>query len=673
MNIEQAKSRIEALTKELNTHNHSYYVLNNPSISDYDFDILLHELQTLESEFPQLAADDSPTKRVGGDITDKFEKVKHRYPMLSLSNTYSKEEIIDWENRVKKSINGDIEYVLELKYDGVAISMTYEFGSLVRAVTRGDGEVGEDVTTNVKTIRSVPLKLHGDGFPMSFDIRGEIYFPRAEFDRLNVQRAEEGEELYANPRNTASGTLKNQDSKLVAARKLDCFLYFVYADQLPFNNHFDSLMHAADWGFRVPPASKRYIERVNDVDGIMDFIEYWNTQRHQLPFEIDGIVIKVNRYDQQRQLGMTAKSPRWATSFKFKAEKVLTRLNEITYQVGRTGAITPVANLEPVLLAGTTVKRASLHNADQIEKFDIREGDFVYVEKGGEIIPKVVGVELSKRNPNSVPHLYISNCPECNTPLVRNDGEAQHYCPNENGCRPQLKGRIEHFIARKAMNIDGMGPETVEQLWDAGLLENVSSLYSLKAEQLLPLERMAERSVEKLLEGIEASKNQPFERVLFALGIRHVGETVAKKLARHFKSIDALMLADKEELLHVEEIGDKIADSLLIYFADDRNRLIIKVLQIAGLQFTMADNTADGGSQVLEGKSFVVSGVFTAFSRDEIKDLIEKHGGRNVGSISAKTDYVLAGENMGPSKLKKAESLSIPIISEEDFLAMIGS
>lgn len=673
MNIEQAKSRIDALTAELNGHNHAYYVLNNPSISDYEFDTLLRELQELESSFPQFADPNSPSKRVGGDITDKFEKVKHRFPMLSLSNTYSQEEIIDWENRVKKLIQGEVEYVLELKYDGVAISMTYEDGALVRAVTRGDGDVGEDVTTNVKTIRSVPLTLHGKGYPQSFDIRGEIYFPRAAFEKLNVQRAEDGEELYANPRNTASGTLKNQDSKLVASRGLNCFLYFVYAEQLPFDNHFESLMHAADWGFRVPKAADRYIERVKDVDGIMEFIAHWDKNRHDLPFEIDGIVIKVNRYDQQRQLGMTAKSPRWATSFKFKAEKVLTRLNEITYQVGRTGAITPVANLEPVLLAGTTVRRASLHNADQIEKFDIREGDFVYVEKGGEIIPKVVGVELSKRNPNSVPHLYISNCPECNTPLVRNDGEAQHYCPNENGCGPQLKGRIEHFIARKAMNIDGMGPETVEQLWDAGLLKDVSSLYALRSEQLLPLERMAERSVEKLLEGIEASKNQPFERVLFALGIRHIGETVAKKLARHFKSLDALMLADKEELLHVEEIGDKIADSLLIYFADDRNRLILDALKTAGLQFTMADNTADGGSQVLEGKSFVVSGVFTAFSRDEIKDMIEKHGGRNVGSISAKTDFVLAGENMGPSKLKKAESLSIPIISEEDFLGMIGS
>jgi DNA ligase (NAD+) len=672
MNIEQAKSRIDVLTAELNAHNHAYYVLNQPSISDYEFDTLLRELQDLEAAFPEMAAANSPTKRVGGDITDKFEKVKHRFPMLSLSNTYSQEEIIDWENRVKKSIQGEIEYVLELKYDGVAISMTYEDGVLVRAVTRGDGDVGEDVTTNVKTIRSVPLKLHGKGYPQSFDIRGEIYFPRAEFERLNAQRADEGDELYANPRNTASGTLKNQDSKLVASRGLNCFLYFVYAEQLPFDNHFDSLMHAADWGFRVPKASDRYIERVKDVEGIMSFIAYWDKHRHDLPFDIDGIVIKVNRYDQQRQLGMTAKSPRWATSFKFKAEKVLTRLNEITYQVGRTGAITPVANLEPVFLAGTTVRRASLHNADQIEKFDIREGDYVYVEKGGEIIPKVVGVELSKRDPNSFPQLYISHCPECGTELVRNEGEAQHYCPNEYGCGPQLKGKIEHFIARKAMNIDGMGPETVEQLWDAKLINNVAALYSLTADQLLPLERMAERSVEKLLEGIEASKSQPFERVLFALGIRHVGETVAKKLARHFKSLEALMLADKEELLQVEEIGDKIAESLLIYFADDRNRTVLDALVAAGLQFTMADSTADGGSQVLDGKSFVVSGVFTAFSRDEIKDMIEKHGGRNVGSISAKTDFVLAGENMGPSKLKKAESLGVPIISEDDFLAMIG-
>lgn len=673
MNTDQAQIRIAQLTDELNKHNHAYYVLHQPVISDFEFDALLKELQDLESQFPAFASENSPTKRVGGDITDKFEKVRHRFPMLSLSNTYSEEEIVDWENRIKKSINDDVEYVLELKYDGVAISLSYENGHLVKAVTRGDGEVGEDVTANVRTIKSVPLSLHGSGFPNSFDIRGEIYLPKAEFARLNEQRAMDGEELYANPRNTAAGTLKNQDSKLVAERNLECFLYFIFAENLPFNNHFDSLTHAADWGFRVPSPNHRYIERTNSVQGIMDFIHFWNQERHNLPFEIDGIVIKVNRYDQQKQLGMTAKSPRWATSFKFKAEKVLTQLVDITYQVGRTGAITPVANLEPVFLAGTTVRRASLHNADQIAKLDIRVGDFVYVEKGGEIIPKVVGVEVSRRSQDSIPHTYITHCPECHTELIRREGEAQHYCPNENGCAPQLKGRIEHFIARKAMNIDGMGPETVDQLWEAGLIHDISSLYNLQADQLLPLERMAEKSVEKLLEGIQNSKNQPFERVLFALGVRHVGETVAKKLARYFKSLDALREADKESLCQVEEIGEKIADSIRAYFDDDRNIRVIEQLKSAGLQMEVSVAPTEGSTNLLEGKSFVVSGVFSAYSRDEVKALIEKHGGKNVGSISAKTDYVLAGENMGPAKLKKAESLGVPIISEEEFVQMIQS
>ncbi|MFM1932713.1 MAG: hypothetical protein RL226_2016 [Bacteroidota bacterium] len=671
MNTDHAQLRIAQLTDELNKHNHAYYVLHQPVISDFEFDALLKELQDLESQFPAHASENSPTKRVGGDITDKFEKVRHRFPMLSLSNTYSEEEIVDWENRIKKSINEDVEYVLELKYDGVAISLSYENGHLVKAVTRGDGEVGEDVTANVRTIKSVPLKLHGEGYPSSFDIRGEIYLPKAEFNRLNEQRAMDGEELYANPRNTAAGTLKNQDSKLVAERNLECFLYFIFAEELPFKNHFDSLTHAADWGFRVPSPNHRYIERTNSVQGIMDFIHFWNQERHNLPFEIDGIVIKVNRYDQQKQLGMTAKSPRWATSFKFKAEKVLTQLVDITYQVGRTGAITPVANLEPVFLAGTTVRRASLHNADQIAKLDIRVGDFVYVEKGGEIIPKVVGVEVSRRSQDSIPHTYITHCPECHTELIRREGEAQHYCPNENGCAPQLKGRIEHFIARKAMNIDGMGPETVDQLWEAGLIHDISSLYTLQADQLLPLERMAEKSVEKLLEGIQNSKNQPFERVLFALGIRHVGETVAKKLARYFKSLDALREADKESLCQVEEIGEKIADSILAYFDDSRNIRVIEQLKSAGLQMEVSATPTEGSTNLLEGKSFVVSGVFSAYSRDEVKALIEKHGGKNVGSISAKTDYVLAGENMGPAKLKKAESLGVPIISEEEFVQMI--
>jgi len=670
MNEAAIQSRISELTAALNAHNHRYYVLNQPVISDFEFDHLLKELESLEQKYPHLAQQNSPTKRVGGDLTSKFEKVAHRYPMLSLSNTYSEEEIIDWENRIKKSIDEAVEYVLELKYDGVAISLHYANGELERAVTRGDGEVGEDVTTNVRTIRSIPLSLHGN-YPADFEIRGEIFLPLAEFAALNEERESAGEETYANPRNTASGTLKNQDSRLVAQRNLDCFLYFVYADQTVSLNHFDSLAQARSWGFKVPPAEQRYVARVNGIEGIMDFIHYWAEARHQLPFEIDGVVIKVNDYNVQRRLGMTAKSPRWAIAYKFKAERARTRLNAITYQVGRTGAITPVANLEPVLLAGTTVKRASLHNADQIAKLDIRVGDYVFVEKGGEIIPKVVEVDASARQGETLPHTYITHCPECNSPLVRQEGEAQHYCPNENGCGPQIRGRMEHFISRKAMNIDGMGPETIEQLWDAGLIENCASLYYLQAADLLPLERMAERSVSKLLDGLEASKDRPFERVLFALGIRHVGETVAKKLARHFGDIDALMQADAEALVAVEEIGERIAGSVIAFFADASNQAMLARLRDAGLKFAV-ERSQSQVSDVLEGKSFVVSGVFEQFSRDEIKAKIEAYGGKNTGSISAKTDYVLAGDKMGPAKLKKAEDLGVKIISEADFLSMIG-
>jgi DNA ligase (NAD+) len=670
MNEAAIQSRISELTAALNAHNHRYYVLNQPVISDFEFDHLLKELESLEQKYPHLAQQNSPTKRVGGDLTSKFEKVAHRYPMLSLSNTYSEEEIIDWENRIKKSIDEAVEYVLELKYDGVAISLHYANGELERAVTRGDGEVGEDVTTNVRTIRSIPLSLHGN-YPADFEIRGEIFLPLAEFAALNEEREAAGEETYANPRNTASGTLKNQDSRLVAQRNLDCFLYFVYADQSVSLNHFDSLAQAKSWGFKVPPAEQRYVARVNGIEGIMDFIHYWAEARHQLPFEIDGVVIKVNDYNVQRRLGMTAKSPRWAIAYKFKAERARTRLNAITYQVGRTGAITPVANLEPVLLAGTTVKRASLHNADQIAKLDIRVGDYVFVEKGGEIIPKVVEVDASARQGETLPHTYITHCPECNSPLVRQEGEAQHYCPNENGCGPQIRGRMEHFISRKAMNIDGMGPETIEQLWDAGLIENCASLYYLQAADLLPLERMAERSVSKLLDGLEASKDRPFERVLFALGIRHVGETVAKKLARHFGDIDALMQADAEALVAVEEIGERIAGSVIAFFADASNQAMLARLRDAGLKFAV-ERSQSQVSDVLEGKSFVVSGVFEQFSRDEIKAKIEAYGGKNTGSISAKTDYVLAGDKMGPAKLKKAEDLGVKIISEADFLSMIG-
>lgn len=671
MSIESVKKRIEELTQELHYHNHRYYVLSQPEISDQAFDELLKALEALEAQHPELADPNSPTKRVGGDLTDKFEKVPHRYPMLSLSNTYSKEEITDWENRIKKSIDEPVQYVMELKYDGVAISLHYQNGALQRALTRGDGEVGEDITTNVRTIRTIPLRLNGEHYPDDFEIRGEIFFPLEHFAALNREREENGEELYANPRNTASGTLKNQDSALVAKRKLDCYLYAVHLDETPFDSHYDSLRQARNWGFKVPPHEQNYIARVSDIDGIMNFINHWAEARHLLPFEIDGIVIKVDNYSVQRRLGMTAKSPRWAIAYKFKAEQVRTRLASISYQVGRTGAITPVANLQPVLLAGTTVKRASLHNADQIEKLDIRVGDTVMVEKGGEIIPKVVGVDPSGRQADSHPHRYITHCPECGTELIRNEGEAQHYCPNETGCPPQIKGRIEHFISRKAMNIDGMGPETVDQLWEAHLLTNVASLYRLRADDLLPLERMAERSVEKLLQGIEASKERPFERVLFALGIRYVGETVAKKLARHFGSIDALRNADHEALVAVEEIGDRIAESVREWFSREANMTLVDDLAAAGLQMEVI-RSQESGADLLGGKSFVVSGVFAQFSRDEIKAMIEQYGGKNTGSVSGATDYLLAGDKMGPAKLKKATDLGVTIISEAEFLSMIG-
>lgn len=671
MNTDEAKQRIDQLSSQLHNYNYHYYVLNESLIPDQEFDFQLRELQDLEDKFPQFKSENSPTQRVGGDLTDKFVKVKHEHPMLSLSNSYSLEEIQDWEDRLRKSTLEELEYVLELKYDGVAISILYERGNLLRAVTRGDGEIGEDVTKNVRTISTIPLQLRGENIPERFEIRGEIFFPLEAFHALNEQRAADGQELYANPRNTASGTLKNQDSKLVASRGLDCFLYGVYADENRFSSHFEALSAARSWGFKVPPVEQRYVAKAKSVSEIMNFIEYWDEARKGLPFEIDGIVIKVNNYEQQEALGMTAKSPRWAIAYKFKAEQVFTLLEEITYQVGRTGAITPVANLKPVQLAGTTVKRASLHNADQIEKLDIRVGDTVFVEKGGEIIPKVVGVKTELRPKDSIPHVYISECPECNTALIRREGEAQHYCPNETACPPQITGRIQHFISRKAMNIDGLGAETVEQLWKANLIENSASLYHLKFEELIQLERMAEKSVNNLLHGVDASKAQGFEKVLFALGIRYVGETVAKKLAKHFKNIDTLMKANMEELVAVDEIGDRIAVSVLEYFENRVNQEIIASLRSSGLQFEMEESDVPQLS-TLEGASFVVSGVFTKYSRNEIKAMIEQHGGKNVGSISKKTDYVLAGENMGPAKLKKAEELEIPIISEDEFIAMIS-
>lgn len=670
MTKDQAKASIEALSKELMHHNHQYYVLDQPEISDYDFDMKLKELQKLEEQFPEFKVATSPTQRVGGEITKNFETVKHKYPMLSLANTYSKEELEDFLKRIDKSINEPVEFVCELKYDGAAIGITYKNGVLARAVTRGDGTQGDDITANVRTIRSVPLQLQGTDFPEELEIRGEIFMLLEGFAKLNQQRIEDGEEPFANPRNTASGTLKMQDSSIVASRALDCFLYYILTDDRLFDNHFESMQKAAEWGFKVPPAEKKYIAKAKNIDEIFDFINYWEEHRHELPFEIDGIVIKVNDYAQQEKLGTTAKSPRWAISYKYKAEQVSTRLNSITYQVGRTGAITPVANLEPVLLAGTTVKRASLHNADQIEKLDLHVGDHVFVEKGGEIIPKVIGVDFEKRSPETAAVEYATHCPECGTGLIRKEGEAQHYCPNDDGCPPQIKGRIQHFISRKAMDIEGMGGETVDQFVNEGLIANYADLYDLQKEQLLPLDRMAEKSAQNIIDGIEASKAIPFERVLFALGIRYVGETVAKKLARHFGNIDSLMQASVEELTNVDEIGQRIAESVTAFFADPAKVEAVERLKTKGLQFEVQQQ--EGASNKLDGLTIVISGNFERYSRKEIKELIEKHGGKNTGSVSGKTDLIIAGEGMGPSKRKKAEDLGVKIIDENEFAEMIG-
>lgn len=669
MNSNEAQQRIQQLTEELNIHNYNYYVESNPTISDQEFDFLLKELEQLEKDFPEFASDLSPTKRVGGDITKKFATVVHRYPMLSLSNSYSEEEIVEWEQRLKKLAEGPLEYVCELKYDGVAIGIRYENGRLSRAVTRGDGTQGEDISANVKTIRTIPLTLQGD-YPDDFEIRGEIFFPKANFEAMNRQREELGEPVFANPRNSASGTLKSQDSRVVAERGLDCYLYGVYGDDLPFQSHFESVVGAKAWGFKTPQEKDKYIFKTDSIEGIMEFIHYWDKERYNLPFEIDGIVIKVNNYDQQQDLGFTAKSPRWAIAYKFKAERVSTTLEEVTYQVGRTGAITPVANLKPVLLGGTVVKRASLHNADQIEKLGLYLGDEVFVEKGGEIIPKIVGVNADARSTSSHKVVFIERCPECSAELQRREGEAQHFCPNDLECPPQVKGRMEHFISRKAMNIDGLGAETIDLLYQKGLARTVADLYDLTFDQVVNLDRMADKSANNLLKGIQDSKNIPFERVLFALGIRFVGETVAKKLANAFRNIDALANAGYDELIAIDEIGERIALAVQTFFQDERSHQIIERLKAAGIQFEMEETQLDSTS--LEGKTFVVSGVFSKFSRDEIKNLIEKNGGKNVGSISAKTSYVLAGENMGPAKLEKASSLGIPIISEDDFIEMIS-
>lgn len=669
MDAKAAKERISELIEQINWHNHLYYVESRSEISDFDFDQLLNELIQLEAAHPELADENSPSKRVGGDITKKFETVKHQYPMLSLSNSYSKEEIIEWEQRLKKSIGGKIQYVCELKYDGVAIGIQYENGVFKRAVTRGDGTQGEDVSNNVKTIRTIPLMLQGD-YPPQFEIRGEIFFPLSAFHALNAQREKDGEPLFANPRNTASGTLKLQDSTIVAQRGLDCFLYGIYGDDLPMDGHFQSVQKAKEWGFKVPMPAHRYIALVEDIAGIMDFINYWDTARNQLPFEIDGVVIKVNDYGQQQDLGFTAKSPRWAIAYKFQTERVSSKLESVTYQVGRTGAITPVANLTPVALGGTTVKRASLHNADQIEKLDLHLEDVVYIEKGGEIIPKIVGVATEFRQNEALRIQFIANCPECNTLLKRYEGEAQHYCPNEKGCPPQITGKISHFISRKAMDIDGLGSETIEQLFKAGLVKNVADIYDLKGEEVLKLDRMGEKSVENMLNGIAASKAVPFERVLFALGIRYVGETVARKIAQGVKSMQYLMTASYDELIAIDEVGEKIAISVQAFFTDQDNCEIVQRLMAHGLQMeTIEEEKA--GDQLL-GKSIVVSGVFSSFSRDELKKIIVSHGGKNVSSISNKTDFLIAGDKMGPAKLEKANNLGVQILSEEEFITMMG-
>ena len=662
------KEKIEGLRRELREHNHKYYVLTSPTISDYEFDMKLKELQALEEQYPEFMDATSPTMRVGGTVTKNFETVVHEHRMYSLDNSYSKEELLDWEKRVLR-ILGDsaVNFTCELKYDGASISLTYENGELVRGVTRGDGFQGDDVTANIRTIKSVPLRLRGD-FPSKFDIRGEIVLPIDGFAKMNEERINNGEDPYMNPRNTAAGSLKLQDSSLVAERPLECLLYGITGSNLNFSSQFEMLLKAREWGFKVPSAAKL----CKTTEEVMEFLEYWDIERHSLPYETDGVVVKVNNLQQQEELGYTAKSPRWALAYKFKAEQAVTILNEITYQVGRTGAITPVANLQPVLLAGTTVKRASLHNADQIAKLDIREGDTVLVEKGGEIIPKIVSVDLSKRPFNSMPTRYITNCPECGTELIRKAGEAQHFCPNESGCPPQITGRIQHFISRKALDIEGLGSETVELLYKEGLISNYADLYTLSKDQLMPLERMAEKSAENLINGVAASVNIPFERVLFGLGIRYVGETVAKKLARAYKNIDALMVATANELEMVDEIGERIAESTVNYFSEEKNREIINRLKEHGLQFSLTDEQLDGQTEKLKGQTFVVSGVFEKVSRTELKKHIEDNGGKVSSSISSKTSYVVAGANMGPSKKEKADKLGIPIISEDDFLAMIN-
>lgn len=659
--------RINQLREELHTHNYNYYVLNAPVITDQEFDHLMRELQDLEAKYPEHFDPNSPSVRVGSDLNKNFKQVEHKYPMLSLGNTYSQAEVTEFYDRVSKSLNEDFEICCEMKFDGTSISLTYEHGKLVQAVTRGDGVRGDDVTDNVKTIRTIPLILHGD-YPDSFEMRGEILMPWDVFEELNRERELREEPLFANPRNAASGTLKSQNSAVVASRKLDAYLYYMLGENLPHDGHYENLMEAEKWGFKISHITKK----VHSLQEIFDFINYWDVERKNLPVATDGIVLKVNSLRQQRNLGYTAKSPRWAIAYKFQAERALTRLNKVTYQVGRTGAVTPVANLDPVQLSGTTVRRASLHNADIIASLDLHIGDMVYVEKGGEIIPKITGVDIDSRKADAEKVEFITHCPECGSKLIRYEDEAAFYCPNETGCPPQIKGKIEHFISRRAMNIEGLGPETVDQFYQEGLIHNVADLYSLSADDICRLDRMGEKSADNIIQGIARSKEVPYERVLFALGIRFVGETVAKKVAKAFRSIDALAAANLDALIHVDEIGLKIAQSIISYFADEKNRELVERLRSAGLKLEADEEDLSGHTDILQGKSIVISGVFSRHSRDEYKELIEKHGGKNVGSISKKTSFILAGDNMGPSKLEKARSLGIAIIDENEFLSMIG-
>ena len=663
------QEQIEQLRTELHQHNYNYYVLSTPEISDKEFDDMMRKLQDLEQAHPEFKDENSPTMRVGSDINKNFTQITHKYPMLSLGNTYSKEEVADFYERTRKTLNEDFEICCEMKYDGTSISLTYENGKLIYAVTRGDGEKGDDVTDNVKTIRSIPLILHGSNYPSSFEIRGEILMPWMVFEELNREKEAREESLFANPRNATSGTLKLQNSSIVASRKLDAYLYYLLGENLPCDGHYENLQEAAKWGFKISDITRK----CNTLEEIFEFIDYWDVERKNLPVATDGIVLKVNSLKQQKNLGLTAKSPRWAIAYKFQAERALTRLNKVTYQVGRTGAVTPVANLDPVQLSGTIVKRASLHNADIIEGLDLHIGDMVYVEKGGEIIPKITGVDTDSRSfmLGEKVH-FISLCPECGSKLIRYEGEAAYYCPNEVACPPQIKGKIEHFISRKAMNIDGLGPETVDMFHRLGMIHNTADLYQLTANDIKDLDRMGEKSAENIINGITQSKTVPFERVIFALGIRFVGETVAKKIAKSFDTIEDLENADIEKLVSIDEIGEKIAQSIINYFSNESNRQLVERLKNAGLQLYRTEEDKSGYTDKLIGKSIVISGVFTHYSRDEYKELIEKHGGKNVGSISAKTSFILAGENMGPAKLEKAQKLGITILTEEEFLKLIS-